>query len=222
MRFGLRSLFVLVTALALFCGVVFGLPLLATGVVLTAVMLLSPAVWIAGASAGSEARLAFFRGGMACGLLPFALASASSGLMVMQTFSEWRSAQAVVSTVPPASYPTSVYYPPMQSSSIAPAVLNSDFDFAPAITPYSAPITAAPVATPAPNLSATLSQRLMFAGLWLTPGIFALLGGSLGYATHRLLTPRANKQSASPLESADYRVISARLTADRPTSSTTS
>ena len=209
MRFGLRSLFVLVTVLALFCGVVFGLPLLATGVVLTAAMLLSPAVWIAGASAGSVSRQAFFRGGVACGMLPFVLASASSSLLVMQTFSEWRSAP-----VPLVSSSTA-YYPPGE---LAAASLDSEPDLAPAITPYRVPITAVPVPATGPPRSETLWPRLMFAGLWLIPGVFAFLGGSLGYATHRLLTPRASPPSATP-EPADYRVISGRLTTERPATS---
>lgn len=57
-----------------------------------------------------------------------------------------------------------------------------------------------------------LIVRLTLAGLWLTPGVFAFLGGTLGYVTYRLVTPR---QLPAPLPTPpiDYRVISGRLRA---------
>jgi hypothetical protein len=56
-----------------------------------------------------------------------------------------------------------------------------------------------------------LIVRLTLAGLWLTPGVFAFLGGTVGYVTYRLVTPR---QEATPVAapSLDYRVVSGRLT----------
>jgi hypothetical protein len=53
-----------------------------------------------------------------------------------------------------------------------------------------------------------LMFRLSLAGLWLTPGLFAFLGGTLGYVTWRLVTP---KQESAPA-ALDYRVVSGRLT----------
>jgi hypothetical protein len=74
MRFRLGTLLGLVTALALFFGVVFAAPVWLTAMVLTGTMLLSPAVWLCGSSYASPSRQAFFRGGMICGIFPFVVA----------------------------------------------------------------------------------------------------------------------------------------------------
>ena len=51
--------------------------------------------------------------------------------------------------------------------------------------------------------------RLSLAGLWLTPGLFAFLGGTVGYVTYRLVTPKQEAIAASP--ALDYRIVSGRL-----------
>jgi hypothetical protein len=56
-----------------------------------------------------------------------------------------------------------------------------------------------------------LLVRLTLAGLWLTPGLFAFLGGAVGYFTYRLVTPRQETAPATA-PALDYRVVSGRLT----------
>lgn len=58
-----------------------------------------------------------------------------------------------------------------------------------------------------------LYVRLALAGLWLTPGLFAFLGGTVGYVTYRLVTPNAETTPAASPQ-LDYRVVSGRLTTD--------
>jgi hypothetical protein len=88
MQFRLGTLFLWTTALALFCGAAFALPVPLAGVVLLATMLASPAVWVAGASYASGGKGAFFRGGLLCGILPFVTCSLTLLLSVVQSFSE--------------------------------------------------------------------------------------------------------------------------------------
>jgi hypothetical protein len=86
MQFRLVTLFLWTTALALFCGAVFALPMAISGVVLLTTMLISPAVWIAGASYADGGRQAFFRGGLIAGILPYAVANLILFLAVLQAF----------------------------------------------------------------------------------------------------------------------------------------
>jgi len=88
MQFRLGTLFLWTTALALFCGAVFALPIALSGVVLLTTMLISPAVWIAGASYASEGRQAFFRGGLIAGILPYVTANLIMLLAVLQAFAD--------------------------------------------------------------------------------------------------------------------------------------
>ena len=134
MQFRLSTLLCLVTALAVFCGLVFTAPLIVTAIILCATMWLSPAVWISGASYASGGKQAFFRGGLICGLLPFAAISSYGALTIMQLFAgEWSNLE---------------------------------------------------------DPETTLMVRLSLAALWLTPGVFALFGGTVGYVTYRLVAPQ--------------------------------
>lgn len=56
-----------------------------------------------------------------------------------------------------------------------------------------------------------LLVRLTLAGLWLMPGLFAVLGGTVGYVTYRLVTP-SQRAAAVATAALDYRVVSGRLT----------
>jgi hypothetical protein len=64
----------------------------------------------------------------------------------------------------------------------------------------------------------SLIIRLSLAGLWLTPGVFAFLGGTASYVTYRLVTPKAISDVSARLESGDYRVVAGRLTTVAPAS----
>jgi hypothetical protein len=83
MRFRLIGLFGFVTLVATLCGIVFGLPLIAAMVVLTFLLLVSPAVWINGAMFGQGDTRAFFLGGLLAGVLPFAAVSVPVAYMAI-------------------------------------------------------------------------------------------------------------------------------------------
>jgi len=137
MRFRLVTLFVLITVLAAFCGIIFAAPLWITALTLAVTMLLSPAVWVAGWSYAKGGRQAFFRGGLVCGILPYLVA---------------------------CFYMISMF-----------GAVIADF----------------------PNMAETLEDagdpgwvRLAYVVMWITPGVFSFLGGSVSYLVYRLLTPR--------------------------------
>lgn len=188
MQFRLGTLLGLVTLVAVFCGVVFAAPLSVTAIVLCLTMWLSPAVWISGASYAQGGKQAFFRGGLICGILPFVAISSFGTLMLLQGWS--------------AQYGQEVLVLPGASATgdgpevlVLPGRAQGGWD--------------GQLATGGGQEE--LNARLRLAGLWLTPGLFAFLGGAMGYVTWRLITPKQEPTSADA-QALDYRVVSGRLT----------
>jgi membrane protein implicated in regulation of membrane protease activity len=163
MRFQLATLLGLVTVLAVFCGIVFAVPLPITAILLALSMWISPAVWISGASYAQDGRQAFFRGGVVCGVGPLLVASYFMFMFVAQAADDWSGTFATLG-----------------------------------------------------NAEEILFTRLLFAGIWLAPGIFAVLGGAASYLTYRLVAAKPSPQSSPRLTTGDYQVVSGRLTTVAP------
>lgn len=75
MTFGLRTLFIVTTLIAVFLALVFAAPLPVMGVTLIALMLISPSFWVSGSVFCRGGRQAFFLGGFVAGILPFVIAN---------------------------------------------------------------------------------------------------------------------------------------------------
>jgi hypothetical protein len=161
MRFQLATLLGLVTAVAVFCGIVFAVPLPITAILLALSMWISPAVWISGASYAQGGKQAFFRGGVLCGVGPLLAASYYMFLILTEGIDDWSN------------------------------MLDTSG-----------------------NAEEILLMRLMFTAIWLTPGVFAVLGGSASYLTYRLVRPA--EPAAPRLTGGDYQVVSGRLTTVTP------
>lgn len=73
MRFRLIGMFVVVTLIAVLCGITFALPLVASVSLLALLFLISPGIWISGAVFAKGSTRAFFLGGLIAGILPFTL-----------------------------------------------------------------------------------------------------------------------------------------------------
>jgi hypothetical protein len=178
-----RALLLWTTGVVLFTTVVFALPLVATGVLLTCTMLLSPAVWCCGASYTRDGLQPFFRGGLICGILPFVIASVISVVFAMQLAASGE------------IHGFSLFVPIYSADPVRRA----------------ATLETAASSTAADVFYAELPQRLKLAVLWLAPGVVAVLGGALSYLTYRLVTPKQESTPAAP-PPLDYRVLSSRLT----------
>jgi len=223
MRFW-RSLLFVTLAIVLFVLSVFALPLLATTWVLLVTMVLSPAVWLSGASYAQGGRQAFFRGGLVCGILPFVV-SLLVFVMLAQSESTWKHNYATATAPPPMVRYSTTAPAPLTPNPYAPTnqppdtnlgtpstlVANGEPSFpapslsdppqigntVPVLTPYSQPVTVAyeiQTVSVFDHYLESVGIRLMFAGLWLAPGVLAFLGGGLSWLTHRLLT----RPTASP------------------------
>jgi hypothetical protein len=205
--------------------VVFALPLVATGVMLGVTMLLSPAVWIVGSSYAANGKQAFFRGGLIAGILPYMVASSVAVVLGMGGFFSpiyWVTPNVGVGRIPVASAaataPGELAAPSYPATSTSDAPVSDSVLADPPAMPVPVPVATtvaaveyrSPVSSALPqNYAETLPMRLTMAILWLAPGVFAFLGGTLGYVTWRLVTP---KQESAPA-ALDYRVVSGRLTA---------
>lgn len=89
MQFRLKTLFLLTTLAAAYFGLVFSPPLIVTLFLLTLAMLVSPAVWIAGAVYCRGGRQAFFLGGISAGALPFVLSLYYFLLMTVEVIGDF-------------------------------------------------------------------------------------------------------------------------------------
>lgn len=70
MQFGLRTLFVVSTLVAIFCAIFFALPLVVEIPILVLLILVAPSVWICGACFARQSWRAFFVGGIVASVGP--------------------------------------------------------------------------------------------------------------------------------------------------------
>lgn len=70
MQFGLRTLFVVSTLVAIFCAIVFAAPLIIAIPILALIVMVAPSVWICGACFAKGPWRAFFLGGIVASIGP--------------------------------------------------------------------------------------------------------------------------------------------------------
>ncbi len=87
MQFQLRTMFIVVTAAALFCGVVFGVSATWCGIALLVSMLITPAIWLTAALNAEGKQQIFFRAGLIAGAMPFVCCAITMAILISQAIS---------------------------------------------------------------------------------------------------------------------------------------